>query len=276
MKNVVKEALQSKLEDLKNQLVGIDNCYQSVENEYISEWKFRHITMNNYLSDKAKAVIITKNGDSFNFTCDENAWRSNITLRRNRYYKEDQQMPELSWFSSGADMNDEYNYLSILQILGFLANAMQEKTSAITSLIELFDELSAKRREMYGDVKDNIWSVEAEIRNIEREEQIREKENMLAKGTITIPKESNLVRILTTGAGRWDESRFTHLEWVENKGGKTYTVKGYCDVEKWERGPEQHFEHARIKKSYLQSAIDDAMSAIAKYEKQLASETVPA
>ena len=66
MKNVVKEALQSKLEDLKNQLVGIDNCYQSVENEYIGEWKFRHITMNNYLSDKAKAVIITKNGDSFN------------------------------------------------------------------------------------------------------------------------------------------------------------------------------------------------------------------
>ncbi len=47
MNNVVKEALISKLEDLKNQLVGIDNCYQSVEDEYISEWKFRHITMNN-------------------------------------------------------------------------------------------------------------------------------------------------------------------------------------------------------------------------------------
>ena len=153
---------------------------------------------------------------------------------------------------------------------------MQEKTSAITSLIELFDELSAKRREMYGDVKDNIWSVEAEIRNIERDEQIREKENMLAKGTITIPKESNLIRILTTGAGRWDESRFTHLEWVENKGGKTYTVKGYLDLAKWERGAEQHFEHSKVKKSYLQSAIDDAFNCIAKYEKDLAETTVQA
>jgi hypothetical protein len=82
--------------------------------------------------------------------------------------------------------------------------------------------------------------------------------------------------MLTTGAGRWDESRFTHLEWVENKGGKTYTVKGYCDVEKWEKGPEQHFEHSRVKKLYLQSAIDDAISAIAKYEKELATTTVQA
>ena len=276
MKNVVKEALISKLEDLKNQLVGIDNCYQSVEDEYISEWKFRHITMNNCLSDKAKAVIITKNSDSFNFSCDENAWRSNVTLRRNRYYKEDALMPELSWFSSSADMDDKYNYLAILQVLGFLANAMQEKTSAYTSLMDLFDELGNKRREMYGDIKSDIYRVEDEIRNINREEAIREKEAILAKGKITIPRESNLIRVLTTGAGRWDESRFTHLEWVENKGGKTYTVKGYCDVARWEKGPEQHFEHSRIKKSYLQSAIDDAMNAVAKYEKDLAETTVNA
>ena len=70
MQNVVKEALISKLEDLRNQLVGIDNCYQSVENEYISEWKFRHITMSNCLSEAAKKVTITKDGSGFNFTCD--------------------------------------------------------------------------------------------------------------------------------------------------------------------------------------------------------------
>jgi len=268
MKNVVKEALISKLEDLKNQLVGIDNCYQSVEDEYISEWKFRHITMNNYLSDKAKAVIITRNSDSFNFSCDENAWRSNITLRKNRFYKEDAQMPELSWFSSSADTDDKYNYLGILQILGFLANAMQEKTSAYTSLMDLFEELRVKRNEMYGDIKSDIYKVEDEIRNINREEAIREKEAILAKGTITIPRESNLIRSLTTGAGKWDSSRFTHLEWIENKGGKTYTVKGYCDVARWEKGPEQHFEHDRVKKAYLQSAIDDAMNAIARYEEE--------
>ena len=99
---------------------------------------------------------------------------------------------------------------------------------------------------------------------------------MLAKGKITIPRDDDMIRNLTTGAGRWESSRFTHLEWVENKGGKTYSVKGYCDIAKWEKGPEQHFEHARVKKAYLQSAIDDAMSAIAKYEKQLASETVSA
>jgi hypothetical protein len=276
MKNVVKEALISKLEDLKNQLVGIDNCYQSVENEYISEWKFRHITMNNYLSDKAKAVIITRNSDSFNFSCDENAWRSNITLRKSRYYKEDAVMPELNWFSSSADTDDKYNYLSILQILGFLANAMQEKTSAYTSLMDLFDELRIKRNEMYGDIKSDIYRVEDEIRNINRDEAIREKEAILAKGTITIPRESNLIRNLTTGAGKWDSSRFTHLEWIENKGGKTYTVKGYCDVAKWEKGPEQHFEHDRVKKAYLQEAIDDAVNALEKYARELAAETVQA
>jgi hypothetical protein len=276
MKNVVKEALISKLEDLRNQLVGIDNCYQSVEDEYISEWKFRHITMNNYLSDKAKAVIITRNSDSFNFSCDENAWRSNITLRKSRFYKEDAQMPELNWFSSSADTDDKYNYLSILQILGFLANAMQEKTSAYTSLMDLFDELRVKRNEMYGDIKSDIYRVEDEIRNINRDEAIREKEAILATGTITIPRDSNLIRNLTTGAGKWNSSRFTHLEWIENKGGKTYTVKGYCDVAKWEKGPEQHFEHDRVKKGYLQEAIDDAMNAIAKYEKELAAETVQA
>lgn len=276
MQNVVKEALISKLEDLRNQLVGIDNCYQSVENEYISEWKFRHITMSNCLSDAAKKVTITKDGNSFNFTCDDNHWRSNITLRRNSRYRDEEQMPELNWFSSSADLEDKYGYLGILQILGFLANAMQEQSITFTSLIDLFDELGTKRREMYGDIQNHIWKVENEIRNIERDELILAKEKTLAKGTITIPKDANFVRTLTTGAGRWDEKRFTHLEWVENKGGKTYTVKGYCDVAKWEKGPEQHFEHYKVKKSYLQSAIDDAMNAVAKYEKDLAETTVQA
>ena len=96
------------------------------------------------------------------------------------------------------------------------------------------------------------------------------------KCTITIPREANRLSVLTTGAGRWDEKRFTHLEWVENKGGKTYTVKGYLDLAKWERGAEQHFEHSKVKKSYLQSAIDDAFNCIAKYEKDLAETTVQA
>ena len=191
MQNVVKEALISKLEDLKNQLVGIDNCYQSVENEYISEWKFRHITMSNCLSDAAKKVTIQKDGNSFNFTCDDNHWKSNITLRRNKNYRDEEQMPELNWFSSSTDLEDKYNYLGILQILGFLANAMQEQSIAFTSLMELFDELSTKRTEMYGDNKTNIWKVENELRNIERDEQILLKEKLFGKCTITIPRDAN-------------------------------------------------------------------------------------
>ena len=111
MQNVVKEALISKLEELRNQLVGIDNCYQSVENEYISEWKFRHITMSNCLSEAAKKVTITKDGSCFQLTCDDNIWRSNISLRRNKNYRGEQHMPELNWFSSSTDLEDKYNYL---------------------------------------------------------------------------------------------------------------------------------------------------------------------
>jgi hypothetical protein len=276
MQNVVKEALISKLEDSRNQLVGIDNCYQSVENEYISEWKFRHITMSNCLSDDAKKVTITKDGNSFNFTCDDNHWRSNITLRRNKNYRDEEQMPELNWFSSSTDLEDKYGYLGILQILGFLANAMQEQSVTFTSLIELFDELRVKRNEMYGDIKNDIWKVENELRNIERDEITLAKEKMLANNTITIPRDANRLSELTTGAGKWETKRFTHLEWVENKGGKTYTVKGYCDLARWEKGPEQHFEHFKVKKSYLQSAIDDAFNCIKKYEKDLAETTVQA
>lgn len=276
MQNVVKEALISKLEELRNQFVTIDSCYQSVENEYISEWKFKHITMSNCLSEAAKKVTITKDGSCFQLTCDDNIWRSNISLRRNKNFRGEEQMPELNWFSSSTDLEDKYGYLGILQILGFLANAMQEQSIAFTSLMELFDELSTKRTEMYGDNKTNIWKVENELRNIERDEQILLKEKLFGKCTITIPRDANRLSELTTGAGRWDTKRFTHLEWVENKGGKTYTVKGYLDLAKWERGAEQHFEHPKVKKSYLQSAIDDAFNCIAKYEKDLAETTVQA
>ena len=185
-------------------------------------------------------------------------------------------MPELNWFSSSTDLEDKYGYLGILQILGFLANAMQEQSVTFTSLIELFDELRVKRNEMYGDIKNDIWKVENELRNIERDEITLAKEKMLANNTITIPREANRLSELTTGAGKWKTKRFTHLEWVENKGGKTYTVKGYLDLARWEKGPEQHFEHFKVKKSYLQSAIDDAFNCIAKHEKELAETTVQA
>jgi hypothetical protein len=129
---------------------------------------------------------------------------------------------------------------------------------------------------MYGDIKNDIWKVENELRNIERDEITLAKEKMLANNTINIPRDANRLSELTTGAGKWETKRFTHLEWVENKGGKTYTVKGYCDLARWEKGPEQHFEHFKVKKSYLQSAIDDAYNVIARYERELAAETVSA
>ncbi len=118
--------------------------------------------------------------------------------------------------------------------------------------------------------------LENELRNIERDEITLAKEKMLANNTITIPRDANRLSELTTGAGKWETKRFTHLEWVENKGGRTYTVKGYCDLARWERGAEQHFEHFKVKKSYLQSAIDDAYNVIARYERELAAETVSA
>jgi len=274
MSNILKEALQSKLEQVKTEQQQRYAKLQDYQKQVFNDWKAQYIDSVPFISQKAKdTLVIEPCSNSIEFKCDTERWGSTISLERNANWHSEEKRPELSWFSSRADKEDKNNYLSILQILGLLSNYMEnEKTGSdlnpFTELLEVFDLYKKTSSEIMGNISHQIWEVESEIRNAELNEREEEKIKMLNKGKIELPEDIEYIPSFHTSADKWSGKRFSHITWEENKGGKTYKVSGYVINKNWADGKKcQTWFVDRMKKDRLLDAISVGMKSMKEYNK---------
>ena len=218
------------------------------------------------------SLVITRDSSGFEFKCDSERWGSGITVRRNANWRNDDIRPELSWFSSSADKNDKYKYLSSLQILGLLANYMEHDLNPWNDLMNTYDMCNEKSREIMGDIQSQIWQAESAIRDAEINQREEEKIKMLNKGKIELPEDMDYLPSFYASSDKWSNKRFSHMTWEENKGGKTYKVSGYVINKNWADGNKCHTWFIdRMKKDRLLDAISEGIKKLKEYNEDKAT-----
>lgn len=273
MSNIIKEALQSKLEQLKLDEKSRLQQVQEFETSVINDWKVKYIDSVPFISNKAKSdLVIVRESGGFSFKCDSERWGSGITVRRNANWRNDEVRPEISWFSSSTDKADKYKYLSSLQILGLLANYMEHDLNPWNDLMNTYDLVSKKHSEIMGDIQSQIWQAESAIRNAEMNQREEEKIKMLNKGKMELPYDADYLPSFYASSDKWSNKRFSHMTWEENKGGKTYKVSGYVINKNWADGKKCHTWFVdRMKKDRLLEAISEGIKKLKEYNEDKAT-----
>ena len=279
MTNIVKEALQSKLEQLKAVQQQRYAKLQDYQKRVFNDWKAQYIDKVPFISQKAKDTLTIEPGSGgIEFKYDTERWGSSITLRRNTNWRSDvEKRPELSWFSSNTDCADKNNYLSILQILGLVAGYMQSNLNAFIELLEVYDYYEKTSDEIMGNINSQIWEAESAIRNAEYDEREQEKIKVLNKGKFELPIDADYIPSFYASSDKYSNKRFTHMTWEENKGGKTYKVSGYVMNKRWYDGAKGNtWIVERMKKDRLLEAISEGIKKLKEYNEDKANETANA
>lgn len=273
MSNIIKEALQSKLQELKAEQQQRHAKLQDYQKRVFNDWKAQYIDKVPFINQKAKDTLVMEPTSSgIEFKCDSERWGSNITLRRNANWSDAEKRPELSWFSSNTDCADKNNYLSILQILGLLSSYMQSDLNAFNELLEVYDFYQKTSNEIMGNISSQIWEAESAIRNAESLEREDEKNKMLNKGKMELPEDVDYLPSFYASSDKWSNKRFSHMTWEENKGGKTYKVSGYVINKNWSDGKKCHTWFVdRMKKDRLMEAISEGIKKLKEYNKDKAT-----
>lgn len=273
MSNILKEALQSKLQELQAEQVQRHTKLKDYQKRVFNDWKAQYIDKVPFISQKAKDTLVIEPGNGqIEFKCDSERWGSSITLNRDANWRSEEKRPELSWFSSRADKEDKNNYLSILQILGLLSSYMQSDLNAFNELLEVFDFYQKTSSEIMGNISHQIWEVESAIRNAEMNEREEEKIKMLNKGKFELPEDVDYLPSFYASADKWSNKRFSHMTWEENKGGKTYKVSGYVINKNWSDGKKCHTWFVdRMKKDRLLDAISEGIKKLKEYNEDKAT-----
>ena len=279
MTNIIIDALKSKLDSLKSQQVDLNNQVKEYDTQVINSWKQRYIDNVPFISNSAKEkLVITRENSGFNFTCTEGRWGSGISVCRNANWRNDDIRPEISWFSSRTDKNNENNYLDILQILGLIAGYIQADNNAFSDLMATYDACIKNAKEINGDISSQIWEVERGIRDAESKQKENAKLDILHKGKIELPHDIEWGAMFYTSADNYSNRRFTHMKWEENKGGKTYKVSGYILKMKEDGTFEQRnaWYVERVKKDRLLDGISNAIAKLEDYNEEKATKEVVA
>lgn len=273
MSNIIKEALQSKLEQLKDEQEQRDAKLKDYQKRVFNDWKAQYIDKVPFISQKAKDTLVMEpTSGGIEFKCDSERWGSSITLNRDANWRSDEKRPELSWFSSRADKEDKNNYLSILQILGLLSSYMQSDLNAFNELLEVYDFYQKTSSEIMGNINHQIWEAESAIRNAESLEREDEKNKMLNKGKMELPEDADYLPSFYASSDKWSNKRFSHMTWEENKGGKTYKVSGYVINKNWADGKKcHHWFVERMKKDRLLDAISEGIKKLKEYNEDKAT-----
>jgi len=278
MSNILKEALQSKLEQLKAEQSTRVQKVQDYQKRVFNDWKTQYIDSVPFISQKAKDTLVIEPCSSrIEFKCDTDRWSSIISLERDANWRSEEKRPELSWFSSRTDKEDKNNYLSILQILGLLSNYMEnEKTGSdlnpFNELLEIFDFYQKTSSEIMGNISHQIWEVESAIHNAESNQREQEKIKILNKGKMELPEDIDYMPSFYASADKWSNKRFSHMTWEVNKGGKTYKVSGYVINKNWADGKKcQTWFVDRMRKDRLLDAISEGMKRLKEYNEDKAT-----
>jgi len=278
MSNILKEALQSKLEQLKAEQSTRVQKVQDYQKRVFNDWKTQYIDSVPFISQKAKDTLVIEPCSSrIEFKCDTERWGSTISLERdanwrNANWRSEEKRPELSWFSSRTDKEDKNNYLSILQILGLLSNYMEKDLNPFNELLEIFDFYQKTSSEIMGNISHQIWEVESAIHNAESNQREQEKIKILNKGKMELPEDIDYMPSFYASADKWSNKRFSHMTWEVNKGGKTYKVSGYVINKNWADGKKcQTWFVDRMRKDRLLDAISEGMKRLKEYNEDKAT-----
>jgi len=273
MSNILKEALQSKLEQLKAEQSTRVQKVQDYQKRVFNDWKTQYIDSVPFISQKAKDTLVIEPCSSrIEFKCDTERWGSTISLERDANWRSEEKRPELSWFSSRTDKEDKNNYLSILQILGLLSNYMEKDLNPFNELLEIFDFYQKTSSEIMGNISHQIWEVESAIHNAESNQREQEKIKILNKGKMELPEDIDYMPSFYASADKWSNKRFSHMTWEVNKGGKTYKVSGYVINKNWADGKKcQTWFVDRMRKDRLLDAISEGMKRLKEYNEDKAT-----